>query len=199
MSRRIAVLVVEDDKYTFEELYKPALSTMDIDIDYAASEHDAIEMVRCRTYDAAYIDIMLKDDTKDRGGVEVIKHIFNEQEGTGMIVVSATDDLEVAINAYRAGIVDFLRKGEIRKDRDILAPLEKILSHKTTIQFPTGVKNTSFGYGLSSGEITSVFATAVQDEIAEKRRNRLPVARYDADKKQAYLENADGTREHVIG
>jgi DNA-damage-inducible protein J len=51
--------------------------------------------------------------------------------------------------------------------------------------------------GLSANEVTKAFNTAVTEEIVNKQNKGLPVARYDADTKKAYLENADGTREYV--
>ena len=68
---------------------------------------------------------------------------------------------------------------------------------ESAIPFPISVKNGNFGYGLSSGDISAAFSTAVQEEIAEKKRKGFPVARYDVDKQLAYIESADGTREYV--
>ena len=51
--------------------------------------------------------------------------------------------------------------------------------------------------GLSAKEVTRTFNKAVKQDIAKKRKKKLPIARYDAKSKRAYLENADGTREYV--
>ena len=67
---------------------------------------------------------------------------------------------------------------------------------ESAIPFSVSVKKPDFGYGLSEKDIMDAFNDAVQDEIADKKLKGFPVARYDADKKQAYLENADGTREY---
>jgi len=70
---------------------------------------------------------------------------------------------------------------------------------EAAIPFAISVKNTGFGHGYSADYITNSFNTAVDSKIAENQRKGLPVARYDKDKKQAYLELADGTREYVNG
>jgi DNA-damage-inducible protein J len=70
---------------------------------------------------------------------------------------------------------------------------------ESAIPFPVSAKKAGFGYELSVSDVTSAFTNAVQDEIADKKQKGLPVARYDANKKQAYLENADGTREYING
>ena len=51
--------------------------------------------------------------------------------------------------------------------------------------------------GLSANEVTGTFLNAVKQDIAEKKRKGLPIARYDLKSKRAYLENADGTHEYV--
>jgi hypothetical protein len=38
----------------------------------------------------------------------------------------------------------------------------------------------------------------VEQDIANKKRKGLPVAKYDLDSKRAYLESADGTRERIL-
>ena len=70
---------------------------------------------------------------------------------------------------------------------------------ESAIPFYVSIKKAGFGYDLSASDITSAFTNAVQDEISDKKQKGLPVARYDADKKQAYLENADGTRVYING
>jgi len=70
---------------------------------------------------------------------------------------------------------------------------------ESAIPFPVSAKKAGRGYELSTSEITSAFTDAVQDEIADKKQKGLPVAKYDTDKKQAYLENADGSRVYING
>jgi len=68
---------------------------------------------------------------------------------------------------------------------------------EAAIPFEVSAKNTGFGAGLSSGELTHAFEGAVHNELEENQRRGLVTARYDAAKKQAYLESADGTQEQV--
>ncbi len=69
--------------------------------------------------------------------------------------------------------------------------------NENAIPFVVSVKGHGFGFGYSSGDITNAFTSAVKSEIIEHQQNGLPVARYDKDKKKAYLEFADGVREYV--
>ena len=70
---------------------------------------------------------------------------------------------------------------------------------ESAIPFTVSANKTGFEYALTANDITKAFTDAVHSEIDDKKQKGLPVARYDADKKQAYLENADGTREYING
>ena len=64
------------------------------------------------------------------------------------------------------------------------------------IPFPVNTGNQGFG-GLSADEVTKAFNTAVIQDIENKQKRGLPIARYDKESGKAYLENADGNREYV--
>lgn len=53
-------------------------------------------------------------------------------------------------------------------------------------------------YGLTDDELTERFREAVRIELEIRRIKGLPIARYDPDKRQAYIEYPDGSREYYI-
>ena len=61
------------------------------------------------------------------------------------------------------------------------------------IPFPVNTDTDGIG-GLSAGNITQEFNDAVKQDIVKKQSKGLPIARYDADSKRAYLECADSYR-----
>ena len=71
--------------------------------------------------------------------------------------------------------------------------------NEDAIPFAVSTSSSGFGQGLSAGYVTNAFNVAVQNDIKANQQKGLPIAKYDADKKQAYLELADGTREYVSG
>ena len=73
--------------------------------------------------------------------------------------------------------------------------LRKAVDHKG-IPFTVGVNSSKFEE-LNTEEISELFRKAVQQDIINKQEKGLPIARYDMKLKQAYLENADGSREYV--
>jgi DNA-damage-inducible protein J len=104
----------------------------------------------------------------------------------------------------------------VRVDKDLKERAESLFGHlgmnmttalnvflrkavdESAIPFAISAKMTGFGAGLSPAEVSGAFKTAVQKELAENQRQGFPTARYDAAKKQAYLESADGTREYIL-
>ena len=71
--------------------------------------------------------------------------------------------------------------------------------NEDAIPFPVSTKNTGIGHGLTAANVTSAFTASVTNEINANQQRGLPIARYDAAKKLAYLESVDGTREYVNG
>ncbi|MGN1402701.1 MAG: hypothetical protein ACI4XB_00075 [Ruminococcus sp.] len=53
--------------------------------------------------------------------------------------------------------------------------------------------------GVPDDELTYRFREAVRIENEIKRIKGLPIAKYDAERKQPYLEYPDGRREYVEG
>jgi len=70
---------------------------------------------------------------------------------------------------------------------------------ESAIPFPISIKPAVIGYSLSPNDVTGAFVAAVENEIAAKKREGIPIAKYDAEKKKAYLELSDGKREYVNG
>ena len=71
--------------------------------------------------------------------------------------------------------------------------------NEDAIPFPVSTGSSGFGHGFSAGYITSTFNTTVQKDINANQQKGLPIAKYDAVKKQAFLEFPDGTKEYVSG
>jgi DNA-damage-inducible protein J len=64
------------------------------------------------------------------------------------------------------------------------------------IPFPLKLTNAEI-IGEDAAAMETAFAEAAQDAIRRKQEKGLPVARYDADSKRAYLEYPDGTKEYA--
>jgi len=70
---------------------------------------------------------------------------------------------------------------------------------ESAIPFEVSTKATDFSAVYSENAISGAFAAAVEEETRKNQQKGLPIARYDAEKKQAYLEVPNGAREYIYG
>lgn len=124
------LLVVEDDQVLIENLYQPLGEIEGVSLDFATSEAEAAEKINCRTYDLAFVDIHLRDDRSDRGGVNIIKALHLLCEGTSIVVVSGTGDVDATVSAYREGIVDFLQKKNLTNGEAVVKQIYRDVREK---------------------------------------------------------------------
>jgi hypothetical protein len=94
-------------------------------VDTASNRMEALEKVRCRTYHVGMIDIMLTDDPLDRGGIDVIRYIASLEEGTRAIVLSASPDVRVPVEAWKEGALSYLIKKDIGSSEDICSRVKE--------------------------------------------------------------------------
>ena len=71
--------------------------------------------------------------------------------------------------------------------------LNKAVNEKA-IPFTVSLKSPQFVSEYTEDDITAAFQAAVLRDIAGKKQNGIPAARYDGETKRAYLEYPDGTR-----
>lgn len=64
------------------------------------------------------------------------------------------------------------------------------------IPFKVGLNKARATRLFDADKVTEAFQKQVAEEVAEYKEKGLPVARYDVDKRQSYLEYPDGSREY---
>jgi len=126
MKEKKRLIVIEDDIDLLDN-YLENLEDLNLIIDKADNKIEALEKIKCRTYHVAMIDIMLTNDPYDRGGIEVIKYIQSLNEGTNIVVLSASDDPRVPVDAWDHGALKYLIKKYIRSSEDYLKIVRKLL------------------------------------------------------------------------
>lgn len=124
-----AILVIEDDIFIVNHVYREILPQLSSDVHYAFNKAEALDLIRQHTYRILIIDIMLNDDPYDVGGLDIIEHVNRNAANSRIVVVSATDDIKVALKAYKIEISAFLLKGDIKTHKDILDPLNRIIKN----------------------------------------------------------------------
>lgn len=99
------VLVVEDDD-TFRDALLRALSRNDFDAHGAQGVVQAEESVRDGAFDYAVVDLHLEDGS----GIDVVRIIGQQLPGCRTVVLTGHGTIATAVEAMRAGAVDFLTK-----------------------------------------------------------------------------------------
>lgn len=99
------ILVVEDEIQLAKEISQ-YLSDANYKCDVANLYIKSLELLKNKDYDVVLIDLKLPDGN----GINLIHHIKKKKVSSGIIVLSANDELDLRINALDAGADDFLVK-----------------------------------------------------------------------------------------
>ena len=132
------------------------------------------------------------------------KIIYNNLKATkkaGSVIMASQNDMRITVRVDKElkDSAEFLfEQLGLNMSAAINIFLRKAVS-EDAIPFPVSTNSSGFGLGLSANYVTSAFNSAVRNDIRTNKNNGAPIAKYDAVKKQAYLEHADGTREYVNG
>lgn len=99
------ILLVEDD-VRFAQSLDRLLSGAGFEVKMAHTGQAARELLADEAFHLALVDMNLPDIS----GHEIVREIHEKQLNTAAIVVSGETEIDAAINALRAGALDFVRK-----------------------------------------------------------------------------------------
>ncbi|WP_438463924.1 two-component system response regulator [Marinomonas sp. PE14-40] len=106
------VLIVDDDKVD-QELVLRALkkSHLDVSIDTAKTVDEGLELYQHNSYDIILLDYRMPE----RDGTEMIYELTqsSKSSNTAIVMMSSSEDEQLAIDCLKAGAHDFLMKSEV--------------------------------------------------------------------------------------
>ena len=109
---RLNVLIVDDDKVD-QELVLRALkkSHLDVSIDTAKTVDEGLELYQHNSYDIILLDYRMPE----RDGTEMIYELTHSSKSsnTAIVMMSSSEDEQLAIDCLKAGAHDFLMKSEV--------------------------------------------------------------------------------------
>jgi len=105
MSKTIRVLYA-DDEDSLRMLVKNQLTQEGLSIDTADDGDTAVEMLQKNKYDVILLDIRMPR----MSGIDVLRHIKRHNISSRIIMLTAVDDLAVAIEAVKHGANDYITK-----------------------------------------------------------------------------------------
>ena len=98
-------LIVDDEK-NIRRAFVLALESMGHEVMAVASGVLAIEELKANSYDVAFLDLKLTQES----GLDVLQEILSISPGTAVVIVTAYASVETAVEAMRRGAFDYLPK-----------------------------------------------------------------------------------------
>ncbi len=105
MSENRSALIVDDER-DIRELLVLTLGRMGLRIDTAANLGEARELLSRNTYDLCFTDMRLPDGN----GIELVGEIARHYPRTPVAMITAFGNIELAVEALKAGAFDFVSK-----------------------------------------------------------------------------------------
>lgn len=105
MSQPRSALIVDDER-DIRELLTLTMGRMGLRIDTAANVGEARELLARNTYDLCFTDMRLPDGN----GIELVEEISRNFPRTPVAMITAFGNVELAVEALKAGAFDFVSK-----------------------------------------------------------------------------------------
>jgi DNA-binding NtrC family response regulator len=99
-------ILIVDDETTICNLLKEELTWEGYECVVAGNAEEALARLSESNFDAALLDIRLPD----MSGMELLKQITNSYPGITPMMLTAVNDLNIAVEAMKAGAADYITK-----------------------------------------------------------------------------------------
>ena len=115
------ILFVDDQRSARRVLRQMLQALDDVEIVEASSEPEALVVVEETAPDLLLLDIRLAEDTRDRGGLEVLRKLRAGGASTPAVMVTSSTELGEVREAMRLGAQDYVFKDELSPE--LLLPI----------------------------------------------------------------------------
>jgi len=99
------VLLV-DDELEFIQVLSERMESRGVDVDTAASGHEALAKAKGKSYDAIILDLSMPE----MDGIETLRHLIEDNPDLQVILLTGYATLQKGIEAIKLGAMDFLEK-----------------------------------------------------------------------------------------
>jgi putative nucleotidyltransferase with HDIG domain len=99
------ILVLDDEKQV-RDCVRRQLDTRGYDTDVAASSSEALNLLGASTFDLVLCDLRMPDCS----GIQFLQSALERHPDTGVVLMSGTHDLKLAVEAMRLGALDYVSK-----------------------------------------------------------------------------------------
>ena len=102
----LTVLVVDDEE-NHADVIAVSLEKLGVQCRIAHSQAEALQKINEHYFDVIITDLMLE---RPDGGIEILKAVKQETDETEVIVITANNSVEIAVEAMRLGAFNYLQK-----------------------------------------------------------------------------------------
>jgi len=125
--RRPARILVVDDEEPVRVMMGATLERLGHEVRFAASGHEAMELLERRPFDLVLTDIVMQDGN----GIALLERARSQHPQIPVVMVTAIHDIGVAIDSMRRGAYDYLLKPFERPH--LVATVERALNHRQAL------------------------------------------------------------------
>jgi two-component system response regulator GlrR len=118
-------ILVVDDNLNLLEIIKMRLEAADYDVTASHTPEMAIDAVKGQTFDLGVVDLMLGD----RSGISLMEELHKIDPELPIIILTAYDTIETAVEAMQKGGFTYLRKS-IDDLQNLLVQIERALQNR---------------------------------------------------------------------
>jgi len=117
VQRLLHVLVVDDENSVRLSIEMGLKMTNSFAVESCESGEDAVELLQKNTFDV----IILDNRMPGMSGIDVLQWMHEKKVIIPVIMITAAGSEEVAVEALKHGVFDYIRKDQISKDRLAIA------------------------------------------------------------------------------
>lgn len=107
MAESPLVILVVDDEENHADVIAASLEKLGAVCRLAYSQAEALKKIKEQYFDVIITDLMLE---KPNGGIEILKAVKAESKETEVIVITANNSVEIAVEAMQLGAFNYLQK-----------------------------------------------------------------------------------------
>jgi len=100
-------ILVVDDEENHADVIAASLEKLGAACQIAYSQADALKIIKEQYFDVIITDLMLE---RPDGGIEILKAVKQETNETEVIVITANNSVEIAVEAMQLGAFNYLQK-----------------------------------------------------------------------------------------
>jgi len=126
--RRGAWILVVDDEAHVRSMIGATLERQGYDVQLASGSTQALEILGRNAFDLVLTDIVMRDGN----GITLLERIQGQQPELPVVMVTAVDDIGVAIDSMRRGACDYLLKPFEREN--LLSTVDRALEQRQAMQ-----------------------------------------------------------------